>query len=92
MQGVGACRAYCIVSLGFYGCGIKIPYLLPSSLGELLDHSSFVILRRSAGATGGPSGARERDPGGSTAVRHILPEQVAFGAAGSPGLAALAGG
>jgi len=40
-----------------------------------------------AAQTGGPSGLREQDT-----VADTVPEQIAFGAAGSPGLAALAGG
>ena len=50
------------------------------------------VSRHFAAQTGGPSGAREREPVADTAASDSLPEQVAFGAAGSPGLAALAGG
>ena len=39
-----------------------------------------------AAQTGGPSGAREREPAAHTTASDILPEQIAFGAAGSPGL------
>jgi hypothetical protein len=56
-----------------YGWDDLIP-LLSSSSGKPL-----------AAQTGGPSGARERDPVDSAAVHDSLPEQVAFGAAGSPG-------
>ena len=56
-----------------YGWDDLIP-LLSSSSGKPL-----------AAQTGGPSGARERDPVESAAVHDSLPEQVAFGAAGSPG-------
>ena len=54
----------------------------------------FVILRQAALAaqTGGLSGARERETVADTYASDILPEQIALGAAASPGLAALAGG
>ena len=47
-----------------------------------MTSSSFVILRREA--TGGPSGAREREPVAKYAVSNILPEQFAFGASPGP--------
>ncbi len=48
---------------------------------------SFVILRQAALAaqTGGPSGLREQEPVADTDTGDILPEQIAFGAAWSPG-------
>jgi hypothetical protein len=57
-----------------YGWDDLIP-LLSSSSGKPL-----------AAQTGGPSGARERETAAHTAASDILAEQIAFGAAGSPGL------
>ena len=57
-----------------YGWDDLIP-LLSSSSGKPL-----------AAQTEGPSGAREREPVGDSAASDILPEKIAFGAAGSPGL------
>jgi len=54
--------------------------------GGIKAPRSFVILRRSEAETGGPSGARERETAARIAASDILPEQIAFGAAGSPGL------
>jgi hypothetical protein len=63
--------------------------LLSSSSGKALfapqTGGGFVILRPIEDRTGG--GAREREPVGSAAAQNSLPEQIAFGAAGSPGLA-----
>ncbi|MEQ7154048.1 hypothetical protein [Brevundimonas aurifodinae] len=42
--------------------------------------------RAFAAQTGGRSGAREREPVTHTGPSDIVPEQIAFGAAGSPGL------
>ena len=60
-----------------YGWDDLIPLLsLSSSSGKPL-----------AAQTGGPSGAREREPVGDSAASDILPEKIAFGASPGPSFA-----
>ena len=58
---------------------------LSSSSGERSETGGrLVILRPIEDRTGG--GAREREPAAKCDVSYIGPEQIAFGAAASPGL------
>jgi hypothetical protein len=72
--------------LDFMGAGwsLEDEYRLSAGFAHCFRHPPAC---GEAAQTGGPSGARERDPVRSATVHHILLEQIAYGAAESPGSA-----